>query len=88
MMFVLFFLFDLFICHKFTQSCFSAVATTAVGTSVPALRLSLIGWKSRGAFVFTEKHVLTHYVGYSWLCYAYYHIQLPMSLLSPWPKVE
>ena len=55
MMFVLllffFFIYDLFICHKFTQPCFSGVATTAVGTSVPALRLSLIGRKSRGAFV-------------------------------------
>ena len=50
-MFVLFFFYDLFICHKFTQPCFSSVATTAVGTSVPALRLSLIGRKSRGAFV-------------------------------------
>ena len=52
MMFVLFFfIYDLFICHKFTQPCFSGVATTAVGTSVPPLRLSLIGRKSRGAFV-------------------------------------
>ena len=51
-MFVLFFfIYGLFICHKFTQPCFSGVATTAVGTSVPALRLSLIGRKSRGAFV-------------------------------------
>ena len=52
MMFVLYiFFYDLFICHKFTQPCFSGVATTAVVTSVPALRLSLIGRKSRGAFV-------------------------------------
>ena len=47
MIFVLFFIYDLFICHRFTQPC----STTAVGTSVPALRLSLIGRKSRGAFV-------------------------------------
>ena len=33
MMFVLFFIYDLFIRHKFTQPCFSGVATTAVGTS-------------------------------------------------------
>ena len=52
MMFVLFFfVYDLFICHKFTQPCFSGTATAAVGTSVPTLRLSLIGRKSRGAFV-------------------------------------
>ena len=53
MMFVLFFIYDLFIHCKFTQPCFSGVATTAVGTSVPALRLSLIGRKSRGTFVST-----------------------------------
>ena len=51
MMFVLFFIYDLFIRRKFTQLCFSGVATIAVGTSVPALRLSLIGRKSRDAFV-------------------------------------
>ena len=50
-MFVLFFIYDLFIRRKFTQPCFSGVATTAVGTSVPALRLSLIGRKSREAFM-------------------------------------
>ena len=44
-------MYDLYICHKITKPCFSSVATTAVRTSVPALRLSLIGRKSRGAFV-------------------------------------
>ena len=47
----IFFIYDLFICLKFTQPRFSGVATAAVGTSVPAPRLSLIGRKSRGAFV-------------------------------------